>query len=146
MCAKTPRSKIYLYIKGLFIMVDILKIIKEAGKDDSLYQYNNDQLVEMIESLLELESKAQSIIEEREAVEEDDSDDEFIEVVINGQPDLIKRTIEVLNISCNEFKTLPPAIYKLKKLKKLYLYNNSFSEEEKKKIRASFPPHVQIHF
>lgn len=127
-------------------MVDILKIIKEAGKDDSLYQYNNDQLVEMIESLLELESKAQSIIEEREAVEEDDSDDEFIEVVINGQPDLIKRTIEVLNISCNEFKTLPPAIYKLKKLKKLYLYNNSFSEEEKKKIRASFPPHVQIHF
>ncbi len=127
-------------------MVDILKIIKEACKDDSLYQYNNDQLVEMIESLLELESKAQSIIEEREAVEEDDSDDEFIEVVINGQPDLIKRTIEVLNISCNEFKTLPPAIYKLKKLKKLYLYNNSFSEEEKKKIRASFPPHVQIHF
>ena len=127
-------------------MADILKIIKESCKDDSLYQYNNDQLASMIESLLELESKAQSIINEREAVEEDDSDDEFIEVIINGQADLIKRTIEVLNISCNEFKTLPPAIYKLKKLKKLYLYNNNFSEEEKRKIRASFPPQVQIHF
>lgn len=127
-------------------MADILKIIKESCKDDSLYQYNNDQLAGLIESLLELESKAQSIINEREAVEEDDSDDEFIEVVINGQADLIKRTIEVLNISCNEFKTLPPAIYKLKKLKKLYLYNNNFSEEEKRKIRASFPPQVQIHF
>ncbi len=127
-------------------MADILKIIKEACKDDSLYQYNNDQLVSMIESLLELESRVQSIIEERDAAEEEDSDEEFIEVVINGQADLIKRTIEVLNISCNEFKTLPSAIYKLKNLKKLYLYNNSFSEDEKRKIRASFPPHVQIHF
>ncbi len=128
-------------------MADILKLIKEACIDNTLYQYNNEQLAEMIEFLLKLEGRAQSIIEERlNETEEDDSDDGFIELIINGQPDLIKKSIQVLNISCNEFKTLPAAIYKLKKLKRLYLYNNSFTEEEKKKIRISFPPHVQIHF
>lgn len=127
-------------------MSDILKIIKEACVDDSLYQYNNDQLHDLLKQLKPLEKTAKAIIEERLVEEEDDSDEEFIEITINGQPDLIKKDIQVLNISCNEFKTLPAPIYRLKHLKKLYLFNNQFSQEEKRKIRRSFPPRVQIYF
>ena len=126
-------------------MNDFLKQIKSACSEDLLYQYENEQLKEMIPLLDQVKNKIKSIISER-SIEEDDPNNDFIEIVINGQPDFIKKTIQVLNISCNEFATLPAAIYRLKHLKKLYLYNNQFTPEEKKKIRSSFPVHVQIHF
>jgi hypothetical protein len=91
-------------------------------------------------------SKPKIIANQHAEAEEENDDNEFIEFDVGGQPDRIKKTIEVLNISCNNFKTLPSVFYKLSKLKKLYLFNNQFSHEEKKKIRSSFPSRVQIYF
>lgn len=126
-------------------MSDLFSLIKSACSDDTLEQYSDEKLRELIKLLPELEKTAKIVIADRKVVE-DDSGEEFIEIVINGKADLIKKDIQVLNISCNDFKTLPKAIYRLKNLKKLYLFNNKFSLEEKKKIRKSFPQKVQIHF
>lgn len=125
---------------------NLLGQLKKACSDDSLQYYSDEQLSDMISLSDQLSQKALLIIDERASESEQTGDDEFMEVIINGQPDLIKKNIEVLNISCNDFTTLPTAFYRLKNLKKLYLFNNRFSPEEKRKIRSSFPPKVQIYF
>ncbi len=114
--------------------------------ENSLTQLSTESLQRLITQLEQVSAKAKDLIAEREAASESDSDSEFIEIEVDGRPDLIKKSIEVLNISCNNYKTLPSVFYKLNNLKKLYLFNNQFSPEEKKKIRSSFPPRVQIYF
>lgn len=115
--------------------------------ETSLNQLSTERLERLISQLEQISVNAREIIDQRSAAEEENDDEnEFIEFEINGQPDRIKKNIEVLNLSCNSFQTLPKVFYKLKNLKKLYLFNNQFSREEKQKIRRSFPPGVQIYF
>lgn len=125
---------------------NLLSQIKKACTDNTLQNYTDDQLTDLIALSEQLGQMAATMLEERALASEQEDEDGFIEVVINGQADLIKKNIEVLNISCNNFSTLPSAFYRLKNLKKLYLFNNRFSPEEKRKIRSSFPPRVQIYF
>lgn len=115
--------------------------------ETSLNQLSTERLNRLIAQLEQISVKAKDIVAQRSEPQDNANDEnEYIEFEVNGQPDRIKKSIEVLNISCNNFETLPSVFYKLNNLKKLYLFNNQFSSEEKKKIRASFPPRVQIYF
>lgn len=130
-------------------MSDLIGILRKTQKDNSLREYSKFELEELIglfsNLLEESQFQLENFVEVQE--EEDDYDDEgFIEIEIDGKPDMIKRNIKVLNVSCNNFETLPRPIYTLKRLEKLYLYNNRFSSEEKRRIRQSFPAKVQIYF
>ncbi len=127
-------------------MGNALQILKEIQANNDFQDLTDAELTESSKLINDLNSRIQEVVLQRSQANESDSDDEFIEIVIDGKPDLIKKNIQVLNISCNSFKKLPAAIYRLKNLQKLYLYSNSFSLEEKKKIRRSFPPRVQIYF
>lgn len=127
-------------------MNNLITTLRDSKKNSNLHQLSSKELEELILLCTSLSKDARILLEEMANQEEDDSDDEFIEIEIDGKPDLIKRDIKVLNISCNRFKTLPKPIYKLKKLQKLYLYSNEFSSEEKIRIRKSFPASVQIYF
>ena len=127
-------------------MNDLIQTLRETKTNDALRQQSPKELEELIRLFGDLSKTAQTILEKQILETEDDSDEEFIEIQIDGKPDLIKKSIKVLNISCNDFKTLPAAIYKLKHLQKLYLFSNKFSVEEKKKIRRTFPARVQIYF
>lgn len=115
--------------------------------ETSLNQLSTERLNRLIAQLEQISVKAKDIVAQRSEPQDNANDEnEYIEFEVNGQPDRIKKSIEVLNISCNNFETLPSVFYKLNNLKKLYLFNNQFSSEEKKKIRASFPSRVQIYF
>ncbi|MBU2512961.1 leucine-rich repeat domain-containing protein [bacterium] len=128
-------------------MGNVLKVLKKIQANPNFQELTDEELTLSLKLVEELGSKIQEVVFQRsQTCENDDDNDEFIEIVIDGKPDLIKKNIQVLNISCNRFKTLPAAIFRLKNLRKLYLYSNSFSIEEKKKIRRSFPPQVQIYF
>ncbi len=128
-------------------MENLIEILRHVKTNQSLQMLDVDELNEAVTLFEALSSQAKNLITElSKDDEEEDDDSEFIEIIIDGKPDLIKKDIEVLNISCNNFTTLPAAIYRLKKLNKLYLYNNNFPLEEKRKIRKRFPPKVEIHF
>lgn len=127
-------------------MDSLLELLEEYRRNRLLDQLSVKELNALVPVLQETFEKAQALLETKVDKEADNPAEEYIELTINGQVDRIKKTIEVLNISCNDYKTLPPAIYKLKNLKMLYLFNNKFSAEEKKKIRRNFPAEVQIHF
>jgi len=125
-------------------MESLIGSLKRAQEPGALEDLGHDELKAIHTELETLRKMVHERLLELSLPEEDDPD--YIYVVANGQRDLIKKDIEVLNISCNSFNTLPEAIYQLKKLKKLYLYNNSFSEEEKKTIRQQFHAGVHIYF
>lgn len=124
-------------------MESLLATLKEALEPDALNHLGLDELREIWQQLEKLTKR----VRERmlEAAPSPDSDPDFIDVVIDGKRDQIRKDIEVLNISCNNFERLPEPIYQLKNLKKLYLFNNSFSAEEKKNIRRRFRG-VHIYF
>ena len=121
--------------------VEILKSVHESGKIASLRIAELNKVKKLLARLQE-DVNAQ-IVELKQRTEDDD---EYIEVYIDGKKDSIKKSIKVLNISCNSFSTLPPVFYRLNNLEKLYLFNNNFTVEEKRKIRRRFPASVQIYF
>lgn len=129
-------------------MSNLIGVLRQTKKNNSLQTHSKEELEELIRLFSDLLEESQiqmeTIVDAEE--EEGDSEEEFIEIEIDGKPDLIRKNIKVLNISCNNFERLPTPIYKLKQLKKLYLYSNRFSPEEKRKIRQSFPSKVQIYF
>ncbi|MBU2645865.1 hypothetical protein KKI24_14240 [bacterium] len=126
-------------------MESLIASLKRAQEPGSLENLGRDEL-KAVHSELESLGK---IVKERlleMSLPDYDDDPDYIHVVVDGKRDRIKKDIEVLNISCNSFSRLPDAIYQLKKLKKLYLFNNSFSDEEKKTIRRQFHGGVHIYF
>ncbi len=128
-------------------METLFKNLRTIDVNDIKHTLNIKELQEMqllLDSVSEMVKT--KIIELSKQEEEDDDDSGFIEITIAGKPDLIKKDIKELNISCNNFTVLPDAIYKLKRLRKLYLYSNNFSTEEKKNIRRRFPREVQLYF
>ncbi len=125
-------------------MESLLASLKRATEPDALEHLGQNELIEIRNQLEILGKRVRDRILELSLPQDDDPD--FISVVIDGKLDRIKKDIEVLNISCNNFDKLPDAIYQLKNLKKLYLYNNSFSDEEKKTIRKQFHGAVHIYF
>lgn len=131
---------------NLFFMKTLIESLKEALSNANLYEMTPSELEELIDFSNTLIDDAKEALSNLKNSRVKIDDDEFIEFEINGTIDRIKKNIEVLNISCNNFKTLPSVFYHLTNLKTLYLYNNNFSEEEKRKIRRTFPASVQIHF
>ncbi len=125
-------------------MESLLASLKRAQEPGALEDLGHDELKAIHSELEILRKMVHTRLLELSLPEEDDPD--YIHIVVNGKQDRIKKDIEVLNISCNSFNTLPDVIYQLKKLKKLYLYNNSFSSEEKQTIRQQFHAGVHIYF
>ncbi len=124
-------------------LIDSLKNVKT----DSIRKNSNIEELQELQLLLDsISEQVKTQLIELSKQEEQDDDEGFIEIMVDGKVDLIKKDIKELNVSCNNFKVLPDPIYKLKKLKKLYLYSNNFSDEEKKNIRKRFPKSVQLHF
>ncbi len=116
-------------------------------KTDSIRKNSNVEELKELQLLLDsVSEQVKTQLIDLANQEEDDDDDGYIEIVIDGKPDLIKKDIKELNVSCNNFTVLPDAIYKLKRLKKLYLYSNNFSHEEKMNIRKRFANNVQLYF
>jgi len=124
-------------------MESLLAALKRALEPGALEHLGRDELREIRQQLEKLAKRVGERIFETTPLP--DSDPDFIDIVIDGKRDQIRKDIEVLNISCNNFERLPEAIYQLKNLKKLYLYNNSFSAEEKQTIRRRFRG-VHIYF
>lgn len=125
-------------------MESLLAILKKNQEPGALDYLGQEELREIRSELEQLGKRVRDrILELSQPVE---SDPDYINIIIDGKQDQIKKDIEVLNISCNHFEKLPDAIYQLKNLKKLYLYNNSFSPEEKKTIRRQFHKGVHIYF
>ncbi len=127
-------------------MENILKTLQSIEIAEELEKLSDSEINAVSKFGEKLIAAAKSELTYRSELKAASSDKEYIEITIDGKLDRIKSDIEILNISCNSFKKLPAAIYTLKNLKKLYLFNNEFSVEEKRKIRRSFPPTVQIHF
>jgi Leucine-rich repeat (LRR) protein len=125
-------------------MKEILTSLKAIQAQHRLDECSDDELRELKQLMDALAKEARNLLAERAIAT--NNDPHYIEVVINGQPDRIKRDIETLNISCNSFTRLPEAIYELKKLKKLYLFNNQFSDDEKRAIRRRMPAHTRLYF
>ncbi len=125
-------------------MENLTASLKRALEFGALENLGVDELINVQGQLESLRKRVKDRILELSLTESDDPD--FIDIVIDGKLDCIKKDIEVLNISCNNFDKLPDAIYQLKNLKKLYLYNNRFSAEEKKTIRQQFHGNVHIYF
>ncbi len=125
-------------------MESLIASLKRAQEPGALENLNRDELKAIANQLAALSKQVKERLLELSLPEDDDPD--YIHVIVDGKRDRIKRDIEVLNISCNSFNKLPDAVYQLKKLKKLYLYNNSFSAEEKKTIRQQFHAGVHIYF
>lgn len=127
-------------------METLIKNLKRIETNNVKQDLNIEKLKEtqfLLDSVSEI---VKTKIIELSRKEEEEDDEGYIEIVVNGKPDLIKKDIKELNISCNNFKILPEAVYKLKNLRKLYLYSNNFSDEEKKNIRKRFPLNVQLYF
>jgi len=122
----------------------IIELLNSAKDERLIGELNREELKEVKRLANLLGSDAEARLAELSAAE--NSDPDYIDVVIVGKRDRIKKDIEVLNISCNEFDKLPEAIYELTNLKKLYLFNNRFSEEEKNRIRQRLSPGVHIYF
>jgi len=126
-------------------MNPFIESLKQAKANFQVQELN-------IEQLKEVQFLMDHLIKEAQAhfltlTQGDTGDDpEYIELMIDGVKDRIKRDIETLNISCNNFTELPSAIYRLRNLKKLYLYNNQFSAEEKKRIRKGLKAGVHLYF
>lgn len=125
-------------------MDSLLATLKKALEPNALDHLGYEELKDVRKQLGLLEKRARDRM--LEITPPPDSDPDYIDLIIDGQRDRIKRDIEVLNISCNNFEKLPDAIYQLKNLKKLYLFNNSFSAEEKRTIRQQFHRGVHIYF
>lgn len=125
-------------------MPKIIELLNSAKDERLIGELNREELKEVKRLANLLGSDAEARLAELSAAE--NSDPDYIDVVIVGKRDRIKKDIEVLNISCNEFDKLPEAIYELTNLKKLYLFNNRFSEEEKNRIRQRLSPGVHIYF
>lgn len=135
---------IFLNIQRV-IMNPFIESLKQAKANNQIQELNVEQLKEaqFLMDFLMQEAQAQFLT----LTQGDAGDDpEYVELMIDGKKDRIKRDIETLNISCNNFTELPTAIYRLQNLKKLYLYNNRFSIEEKKKIRKELKTGIQIYF
>ena len=115
-------------------MESLITSLKRAQEPDALENLGRDELKAIHSQLETLGKRVKDRLLELSLPENDDPD--YIHVIVDGKRDRIKKDIEVLNISCNSFSKLPDAIYQLKKLKKLYLYNNSFTAEEKKAIES----------
>jgi len=125
-------------------MESLIACLERAQQPGALENLHRDELKAISKQLGTLGKQVREKLLEMSLPQEDDPD--YIHVIVDGKRDLIKKDIEVLNISCNSLSKLPDAIYQLKNLKKLYLYNNSFSAEEKKVIRQQFHGGVHIHF
>jgi len=125
-------------------MKQILEVMKAIQEQHLLDSFSDEELRELRRLMQALSQEAATLLAERAIAAENDP--HYIEVVVDGQRDRIRRDIETLNISCNNFTQLPEAIYELKNLKKLYLFNNRFSEEEKKNIRRRLSPRTHIYF
>jgi len=125
-------------------MESLTASLERALEPGALENLGVDELINVQGQLESLRKRVKDRILELSLIESDDPD--FVDIVIDGKLDRIKKDIEVLNISCNNFDKLPDAIYQLKNLKKLYLYNNGFSAEEKKTIRQQFHGGVHIYF
>ena len=125
-------------------MENFVEILNHVKKAEVIRHMSTDELQEARLLLNSLADDIESRIADISTQNDDESD--YIEIEIDGKPDLIKKNIKVLNISCNNFTTLPLPIYNLKNLKKLYLYSNNFSNSEKQTIRKRFPSSVQIYF
>lgn len=125
-------------------MESLIACLKRAQEPGALENLGRDELKAIHKQLETLAKQVHEKLLEMSLPENDDSN--YIYVIVDGKRDRIKKDIQVLNISCNSFNKLPDAIYQLKNLKKLYLYNNSFSAEEKKVIRQQFHRGVHIYF
>lgn len=125
-------------------MESLLASLNRALEPGALEHLGHEELRDIRQHLEQLQKKVRDRMLELAPLPDNDPD--YIEVVVDGQRDRIKKDIEVLNISCNNFDKLPDAIYQLKNLKKLYLYNNKFTAEEKKAIRKQFHKGVHIYF
>ena len=125
-------------------MENLIACLERAQEPGTLENLDRDELKAINKQLESLGKQVREKLLEMSLPKEDDP--EYIHVIIDGKRDRIKKDIEVLNISCNSFSKLPEAIYQLKNLKKLYLYNNAFSAEEKKVIRQQFHGGVHIYF
>ncbi len=125
-------------------MEDLITVLKKTREESLLEQLSEKELQEARFLFEALAKEAEAKIREMSKKEETPSD--YIELVFDGRPDLIKRDIKVLNLSCNNYTTLPEEIYQLKHLTKLYLYSNKFTQEEKVNIRRRFPLKVEIQF